>query len=69
MERKADGEMIYSLVQLVKSINKEEGTRAADLLLWSPASVVLCRKEKERKERAANDKKAVDCHLQEGEDV
>ena len=36
--------MIYSLlVQLVvKSINKGEGTRAEDLLLWSPALVVLC---------------------------
>ena len=51
MERKADGEMIYSPVQLVKSINKGEGTRAADLLLWSPALVILCRRE--RKEKSA----------------
>ena len=69
MERKADGEMIYSPVQLVKSINKGEGTRAADLLLWSPALVVLCREEREEKSALQTTKKAVDCHLQEGEDV
>ena len=58
MERKADGEMIYSLVQLVvKSINKGEGTRAADLLLWSPALVVLCREEREEKSALQTTKK------------
>ena len=41
----AEAEMIYSLVQ---SINKGRGT---DLLLWSPALVVI--RKKERKECAA----------------
>ena len=50
--------MIYSLVQLVvKSINKGEGTRAADLLLWSPALVVLCREEREEKSALQTTKK------------
>ena len=42
MEGKEDGEMIYSLLQLVKSIKKER-REGADLLLWSPSLVVVVR--------------------------